>query len=296
MTLPIIQTSTDTAARRAFTQHDSVWQHNHYVYPVVSRRSKGISIGINLNPDKACNFDCIYCSVDRKVPGVVKHVDLVRLQQELVAMVEMVRTDEIYGFDPFDKIPAELRRINDIAFSGDGEPTTYPQFYEACQIAIDIKEAAGLRDVKLVVITNATMLQRPRVAEALTMLDAHNGEIWGKLDAGTAAYYQLVDRTNVPFDRVLTNLQHCAKIRPIVIQSLFMKVHGNGPSDAEITAYIGRLRDILQAGGQIKLVQAYTVARTTTEAYATALSAEELSYIAKNIMQNVPGISVEVYP
>ena len=66
----------DAGARRAFAMHDRVWQANRYVYPVVSRRSKGISIGVNLNPDKVCNFDCIYCCVDRKQTGKYKEVDL----------------------------------------------------------------------------------------------------------------------------------------------------------------------------------------------------------------------------
>lgn len=296
MTLPIINHPADAAARRAFTLHDRVWQHNHYVYPVVSRRSKGISIGINLNPDKVCNFDCIYCSVDRAVPGVVKRVDLIRLRQELTAMVELARTGEIYGFDPFDQIPAALRRINDIAFSGDGEPTTFAEFPEACQVAIDIKDAAALHDVKLVVITNATMFHRPPVAQALALLDAHNGEIWGKLDAGTPEYYQLIDRTSVPFTRVLENLLLCAKARPTVIQSLFMKVHGQGPGTTEIAAYAARLQEIIHAGGHIKLIQAYTVARTTTEAYATALSADELSLIAQQIMMTLQNVPIEIYP
>ncbi len=51
-----------------FTQHSRSWQSNRYVYPVISRRSKGLSIGVNLNPDKVCNFDCVYCCVDRTHP------------------------------------------------------------------------------------------------------------------------------------------------------------------------------------------------------------------------------------
>src|SRR4051812_1727769 len=82
----------DAAARRAFTMHGRVWQNNRYVYPVVSRRSKGISIGVNLNPDKVCNFDCIYCSVDRRTPAVVKAVDLAVLRDELSTMIEVVKS------------------------------------------------------------------------------------------------------------------------------------------------------------------------------------------------------------
>ena len=285
----------DHAARRAFTMHDRAWQANAYVYPVVSRRSKGISIGINLNPDKACNFDCIYCSVDRRVPGVRKDVDLAQLRQELEQLVELAKSGAIYTFDPFNSIPAPLRRINDIAFSGDGEPTTFPEFAAACQIAAAVKDAANLPDVKLVLITNATMFHRPNVAAALAFLDQHQGEIWAKLDAGTAAYYDLVDRTPVPFQRVLDNIMACAQARPTVIQTLLMKVHGAGPSNAEIDAYCQRLRAVQSADGKIKLVQIYTVARDTTEAYATALSGAELEAIGARV-RAAAGVAVETYP
>ena len=48
------------------SDHARLFEHNRFVYPVLSRRSGGISIGVNLNPDKICNFDCIYCQVDRR--------------------------------------------------------------------------------------------------------------------------------------------------------------------------------------------------------------------------------------
>jgi wyosine [tRNA(Phe)-imidazoG37] synthetase (radical SAM superfamily) len=282
-------------AQRAFTLHGRLWQRNRYVYPVVSRRSKGVSIGVNLNPDKVCNFDCIYCSVDRKIASGIADFDLGILHDELAAMLELARCGEIYALDPFDKIPSALQRINDIAFSGDGEPTTCPQFADACRLSAELRDAAGLADVKLVVISNATMFHRPAVQAALAFLDQHGGEIWAKLDAGTAEYYALVDRTSVPYRRVLENLAWCCRTRPTVIQSLFMRVHGEFPPDAEIQAYVARLRE-LSAGGTVKLVQVYTVARTTTEPYATALALADLESIAQRARAGLPGVAVEVYP
>jgi wyosine [tRNA(Phe)-imidazoG37] synthetase (radical SAM superfamily) len=286
--------------RRAFTLHDRLWRDNRYVYPVVSRRSKGISIGVNLNPDKVCNFDCIYCSVDRTVTPVVRDVDLALLEQELAAMLALAAGGELYRYDPFDKIPPALAHVNDIAFSGDGEPTTCPGFVAACEIAVRLKSAilpptAQRPPVKLVLITNATMLHRPAVAATLEFLDRHDGEIWAKLDAGTEAYFQAVDRTSIPLSRVLANITDAARRLPLVIQSLFMKVHGIGPDTAEIDAYTRRLTDVLAAGGRIKLVQVYTVARQTTESYAAALNAAELALIAERITQALPTLVVETY-
>jgi wyosine [tRNA(Phe)-imidazoG37] synthetase (radical SAM superfamily) len=292
--LPILN---DSAARRAFTLHSRLWQSNRYVYPVVSRRSKGISVGINLNPDKVCNFDCIYCSVDRRTGfGGVRDVDLEVLRAELAGMLAVIGSGEIYQFDPFDKIPAGLRRVNDIAFSGDGEPTTCPQFDGAVRLAAELKEPAGMGSVKLVLITNATMFHRPAVRETLAFMDGHQGEIWAKLDAGTEGYYALVDRSPVAFGRLLENVAWCCRTRPTVIQTLFMRVHGEAPPAKEVAAYAGRLQEIVQSGGVIKLVQLYTVARGTTEAYATPLAAAELEGIAEVVRTVVGGAAVEVYP
>jgi len=168
-----------------FTQHSRSWRDNRFVYPVISRRSKGLSIGVNLNPDKICNFDCIYCCVDRTTPPTIRDVDLELLRDELSHMLELFKSGELFRQPPFEETPSHLRRLNDIAFSGDGEPTSYPQFQEACQLSASLLQQASLNDTKLVVITNATLFHQPRVQRALEFLDHHNGEIWAKLDAGT---------------------------------------------------------------------------------------------------------------
>src|SRR6266699_2036733 len=97
--------------------HRRTFEENHYVYAVVSRRSKGVSIGVNLNPDKVCNFDCVYCQVDRKTPPIVRDVDVPRLVDELTEMLDMVRTGRLFDLDRFRATPPSLRRLNDIAFS-----------------------------------------------------------------------------------------------------------------------------------------------------------------------------------
>ena len=283
-----------TARSNLFTQHSRAWRANRYVYPVVSRRSKGLSIGVNLNPDTVCNFDCIYCSVDRTVPPTVTEVDLDVLRGELAAMVELAATGRIWCEAPFDQTPPHLRRINDIAFSGDGEPTSYPKFADACALAASLLQQAGLSSsIKLVLITNATLFHHPPVAKALEFLDRHNGEIWAKLDAGTEAYYHLVERTKIPLRRVLDNILSAGRLRPIVIQSLFMRIHGEAPSTREIDAYLARLRDLRDGGCRIKLVQVYTTARTTAEPYVTPLENAALDEIADKV--RAVGLNVEAY-
>ena len=254
-----------------FTKHSRHWRENRYVYPVISRRSGGLSVGVNLNPDKVCNFDCIYCCVDRTVPPVIRDVDMAVLEAELQHMIGLGATGELFAAPPFDQTPVPLRRFNDVAFSGDGEPTSFKEFGAACEMAARLLRQAGRPDVKIVVITNATLFQRPSVAGALAFLDTANGEIWAKLDAGTQEYYELVERTSIPLARVMDNIIAASKVRPVVIQSLFMNVKGEPPPAGEIPAFVERLREIRAAGGQIKLVQVYTVARQTTESYVSPL-------------------------
>ncbi len=81
----------------------------------------------------------------------------------------------------------------------------------------------------MVLITNASMFHRPHVERGLAILDANQGEIWAKLEAGTDAYYQLVERTPIPFRQILDNITAAARVRPLVIQSLFMRIHGEPP-------------------------------------------------------------------
>ncbi len=287
--------STKHTMRKVFANHDRRWQDFHYVYPVVSRRSGGLSIGINLNIDKACNFDCVYCCVDRSVEPVRLDVDLKQVHTELERMLELVTTGKLWRESPFTEVAPAYRRVNDIAFSGDGEPTAYPHFDQACQIAVQLKRQCGLADVKIVVITNATMFNRSSVRRAFRLLDENQGEIWAKLDAGTEPYYHLIDRTRFPMKKVLEHILTCGRTRPIVVQSLFMQVNGEPVPDSEFDAYLHRLQDLRTHGCQIKEVQLYTTARRTAEAYVTPLTDQHLDRLACRFRQLLPDMPLGVY-
>ncbi len=278
----------------AYRSHERRWADNRYVYAVVSRRSRGVSVGVNLNPDKACNFDCVYCQVDRTIAPVVRKVDLERLAAELDAVLTAERGGSLYAAPPFDQLPPDRRGVRDIAFSGDGEPTTYPRFGEAVALAAEARRRFALDATKLVLITDAAYLARPKVREALAVMDANNGEIWAKLDAGTEAYFTRVCRPNVPLQTVVDNIVDAASVRPVVIQSLFMRVDGEPPPPAEIEAYCGRLNGVLAAGGQLRAVQAYTIARAPAERFVTPLTDAELDALADAVRRRV-AVPVDVY-
>ncbi len=279
----------------AHRDHRREWKDFLYVYPVISRRSHGVSLGVNLNPDKICNFDCVYCEVDRRTPPRTRIVDLDLLERELRALLDVWKSGDLFRAPPFALAPPEARRLNDIAFSGDGEPTTFARFSEACALVARVKRETVGDSVKIVLITDAAGLDRADVRRGLDILDANQGEVWAKLDAGTEAGYRLVNRSSVRFDRILKNIEATGKKRPICIQSLFLKVRGKGPPPEEIAAYVERLRHLVAAGSRIQEVQVYTVARPTPEVWATALLAGDLEAIARRV-RDATGLTVGVYP
>ncbi|HVA49348.1 MAG TPA: radical SAM protein [Pirellulales bacterium] len=274
--LPLVSNSSTPL----FRDHSRHFANNRFAYPVVSRRSGGISVGVNLNPDKVCNFDCIYCQVNRVDQSETRFVEQAEMLAELDAMLRLVTSGELFTDDKFAGTPPRLRRLNDIAFSGDGEPTTYRNFDEIIEACAEVKRRHGLGDVKMVLITNASMFHRPAVERGLAILDANQGEIWAKLEAGSEAYYRLVERTTIPFERILANITAAARLRPLVIQALFMRIRGDAPSGQEQSAFCDRLNEIVAAGGKLKLVQIYTVARPPAESFVTPLSASELDALA----------------
>jgi pyruvate-formate lyase-activating enzyme len=317
--------------RSVLHDHRRQWRDCLYVYPVISRRARGLSIGVNLNPDKRCNFACPYCQIDRRKRRSLDYVDLVKMGQELEIVLDAALSGRLWHERPFDAVEPALRRINDIAFSGDGEPTCVPNFDKAVEVAAAAKKAASCNEVKLVVITNATALDQPHVQRALPILDANNGEIWAKLDAGSEEYFQAVNRPcpGLSLDKIVLDIASIARGRPVVIQTLFFRMsdegpsrrsgtarqdegrrsgtarqnaggpgiiaQSGGPSDAEIAAYCGRLRSIIDSGGRIKLVQLHTIARKPAEPWATALPDRELDNIANTIRKLAPDAPVETY-
>jgi len=273
-----------------FSRHTRFWADNRFVYPVISRRSRGLSIGINLNPDARCTFDCVYCSAKCE-PATEERVEPAVVRAELEEMLDSVVSGEIWRTPPFASVPEPLRRLNDVALSGNGEPTSSPHFPAACAMAVELLERHGL-DAKVVVITNSTLLHVPRVLEALQKLGPR-GEVWAKLDAGTEELYRRINRSGVPLSRVLENLRLAGTVRPLVIQSMFLSLEGRAPTEPEITAWLDRLQELVSAGCQIDHVQVYTVARATAEAGVSALPSRELDAIAARVRQL--GLAAEVF-
>jgi len=279
----------------AHLDHTREWARFDYCYPVISRRSGGVSLGVNLNPVKRCNFNCVYCEVDRCTPPRRKDVDLDQLVAEMAALMDLVASGELFARPPFDTARPAQRRLNDLAFSGDGEPTTASCFAACVARLADLKRARGLDAVKLVLITDSTRLQAPEVAAGLETLMANQGEIWAKLDAGTEAHYRQVNRSLVPYSRILENLLIAGRRWPLTLQTLLLEWQGRGISDAEFEAYLACVRGLREQGAQFRGVQLYTVARPTPEPDARPLAAAELDRRAAQLRAELPDLPVEVF-
>ena len=257
-----------------------------YVYPVVSRRSGGVSIGLNIC--KRCNFACVYCQVLGETPDKSRLQDagLVNLdifEQELRTLVSMCNSGQLFEDEWFRQTPLEKRRLNDIAFSGDGEPTLSPQFYDAVEIAAMVRRELCPEETKIILITNSTTFHVKHIAQTVDFLMENQAEIWAKLDAGTEEHYRKISRSSVPMETVLRNITNASKKHPLWIQSLFLADHGTGPSEGEIDRYIYRIHDVLAQGGRLCGIQVYTVARNTPDPNMTSLENGEIDRIADRI-------------
>jgi hypothetical protein len=114
------------------------------------------------------------------------------------------------------------------------------------------------------------------------------------LEAGTEVYYQQVDRTTIPFQRILDNITEAAQLRPLVIQAMFLRRHDTPPSAAELEAFCERLKEVTRTGGTIKLVQVYTVARVPAESCASPLTDAEVDAIVALVRQRT-GLAAEAF-
>lgn len=273
---------------------------NRFVYSVVSQRAKGLSIGVNLNPDKSCTFDCLYCEVGRN--GTIHHgeVDLNVLASELRQMLILAFAGRMQELPGYQTLPRDLLTLKSVALSGDGEPTLSPSFHDAVQTIVHLRAQGEFPFFKIVLITNGTGLHLPQVQLGLQLFTCQD-EIWTKLDAGTQTYMDRINRplpgpadVKVSLRAILENTLRIGRLRPIVIQSLFALIDGNEPPSEEIEEYVQRLRELKQGGAQITLVQVYSAHRPSVLGSTSHLPLKSLSKIAQQVRE-ITGLRAEVF-
>lgn len=241
-----------------------------YVYPVVSRRAGGVSIGVNLNPNNACNWACIYCQVPELQRGAAPDIELAQLDTELRAMLG----DILHGDFMQTRVPDGARRLSDIALSGNGEPTSaraFPQVIELIGRVMADFDLIG--KIKLVLITNGSLADRARVQDGLRRMAALNGEVWFKFDSATVNGMRTINQTRVLPEKQYERLATTARLCPTWLQTCVFALDGKPPTEAEQAAYLEAVARIRQQHIPVQGVLLYGLARPSMQPQAGRLSA-----------------------
>jgi wyosine [tRNA(Phe)-imidazoG37] synthetase (radical SAM superfamily) len=240
-----------------------------YVYPVISRRSGGVSVGINLNSNNACNWHCLYCQVPNLTRGSAPPADLRQLGNELRGFLEQV----LHGDFMAQRVPPEARRLNDIALSGNGEPTSAPNFDEVVALVGEIMAEFGLPGkIKLVLITNGSLMQRPEVQTGLIKMAPLGGEVWFKLDRATAQGMLEVNGSRQTLQKVRDQLRIAASLCPTWLQTCVFALDGQPPSPVECGSYLDFVSALKEENIAVRGVQLYGLARPSLQSKAARLS------------------------
>ena len=247
-----------------------------YVYPVISRRAGGVSIGINLNPNNACNWRCVYCQVPDLKRGTAPRIDLNKLEIELRSFLH-----ELVDGDFMQKhVPPEVRKIHDIALSGNGEPTSAQEFEQVIElIGSIIQDFDVLKDLKLVLITNGSLVHRPSVQAGLKRMAQLNGEVWFKFDRALSDERQRVNNTKISLKKIHHHLQIAASLCPTWLQTCVFQINGEPPSESETHAYLKFIKDLKDEGLPLKGVLLYGIARPSLQPEAPQLSQVSESWL-----------------
>jgi len=258
--------------------HDRNSAALRYVYPVVSRRADGVSVGINLNPNSACNWRCIYCQVPGLTRGTAPPIDLSVLENELRDFLNEL----LHGDFMQSRVPEGMRRINDIALSGNGEPTSAAEFAQVIELIGRVRRETALRlgsgqalpeAVKTVLITNGSLLHRSEVQQGLRAMAQINGEVWFKLDRASEAGMRLVNDTSTGMDKVRGNLVTAIALCPTWLQTCWFALDGEPPGKQDEEDYLDFISALLRDGHKPQGVLLYGLARPSMQAEASRLSA-----------------------
>jgi pyruvate-formate lyase-activating enzyme len=272
--------------------HDRDSAALRYVYPVVSRRAGGVSVGINLNTNNACNWRCIYCQVPNLTRGTAPTVELAVLENELRDFL----SELLHGDFMQSRVPEGARRINDIALSGNGEPTSSAEFVRVIELVARVRgEVALPEDVKTILITNGSLLFRNEVQQGLRDMAKLNGEVWFKLDRASEEGMLRVNDIRSSISKVRDNLIASIACCPTWLQTCWFVLDGKPPSRQDEDDFLEFVSSLLHEGHKLQGMLLYTLARPSLQAEAprlSALSAEQLQNFADRICRL--GLKVKV--
>jgi len=266
------------------TNHRSDIAGLKYVYPVISRRMGGLSIGINFNTNNACNWRCIYCQVPDLKIGAAPEMDFKLLEDELRFFLDDVLKGDFYERFQVDE---DKRMIKDIAIAGNGEPTSLKEFAKAVELIGKIATEAGvLPHSNYVLITNGSLVHQAKVQAGLKILKSYGGEVWFKLDSATEEGRALINNSGQSLKAGVENLMLSAKLCTTKLQTCLVDYDKQGFSARERQAFLSLLKSIKKKGCELQQVMLYTIARPSMQPEALrleALSSETMKAFADEI-------------
>ena len=241
-----------------------------YVYPVLSRRARGLSVGINLNPNRACNWRCVYCQVPGLVAGNAPRIDLELLETELRDFLD----PKVLGAWLAKHAPEGSRELRDLALSGDGESTSAVEFPDVVELVGELmREFGHAGRVPLTLITNGSLVQQPLVQAGLAGIARLAGRVWFKVDSATDEGLRALNSSALGAGKQRRNLVTCARLTPTWIQTIALARQGLPPSDVECAAYLDLVRGLVAERIPLKGVLLYGYARPSQQPEAPELAA-----------------------
>lgn len=247
-----------------------------YIYPVISRRAGGLSIGINFNANNACNWRCLYCQVPDLKKGAAPKMDFSLLEKELNYFLNDVLHGDFY--QRFN-VPKQQQIIKDIAISGNGEPTSLKGFARAIQLIGACATTLGVfPQANFVLITNGSLMHRQEVQQGLKILNNYKGEVWFKLDSATSKGLSLINNTALSPQTQFTNLITATNLCNTKLQTCLVSYRNQGLLELEKQAYLMLLKN-LKKQTELSDIMLYTVARESFQPEAGDLKKMPLEII-----------------
>lgn len=225
----------------------------------------------------------MYCQVPELKLGSAPPVDLILLEKELRGFLHEL----LHGNFMQQRVPEAARRINDIALSGNGEPTSAKEFVQVIALIGRLqKELALPPHIKLVLISNGSLMHRSYVQEGLRQMAQLNGEVWFKLDRASAAAVQLVNNTQEKLEKARQNLATAIALCPTWVQTCWFAMDGAAPSRQDEDDYLNFMAGLLHDNIRPQGVLLYSLARPSLQPEAprlAALSGQQMNAFAERI-------------
>ena len=270
--------------------HDRNIFDSKYIYPVVSRRAGGLSLGVNLNTNNACNWQCIYCEIPNLTRGGPEPIDIDLLKDELNFWVNQIINSSFIQ----DNTPPDTT-FADVALSGNGEPTAAPEFLNVLEVIIDcLKEFSLIDKIPIRLITNGSFISKKK--ECLNIINQHHGEIWFKIDAADEDSIKRINQVNLDPNSMINHLKICAEACQTVIQTCFLKINHQLPTNDFLENYSRLIKPYEHI---VKKIDLYSLARPSLQnnqdITIERLSLDELNNI-KSILEKELTIKIDVFP